>query len=181
VTVLVDQAVWPWRGDLWAHLVSDEALDELHAFAEGLGLRRLGFQGDHYDVSRSTRERAIALGAEPVDARDLVRSLREAGLRLRPGDRRPVRWQAAGERELEAGTAGSTLAAWASLAPLAGTPAPVVDAMARDGRARLAVFTRPRELAVVIEGARPPASVRPVELTTHLVDLGDRWSLEVFR
>ena len=29
MTVLVDAAVWEWRGARWAHLVSDESYDEL--------------------------------------------------------------------------------------------------------------------------------------------------------
>jgi hypothetical protein len=81
VTILVDQAIWPWRGRRWAHLVSDVSYDELHTFAARLGIPRAGFQGDHYDVPADYRERAIELGAEPVDARDLVRRLRAAGLR----------------------------------------------------------------------------------------------------
>ena len=48
MAVLVDEAVWPWRGARWAHLVSDDSVDELHAFARRLGLRRMAFQGDHY-------------------------------------------------------------------------------------------------------------------------------------
>ena len=33
MTVLVDDPIWPAHGRLWAHLVSDEDLPELHAFA----------------------------------------------------------------------------------------------------------------------------------------------------
>ena len=81
--ILVDQAIWPWRGHRWAHLVSDESYDELHAFAERLGVPRRAFQGDHYDIPAHVRDAAIALGAEVVDARVLVRRLRDAGLRQR--------------------------------------------------------------------------------------------------
>jgi hypothetical protein len=103
VAVLVDEAVWPWRGARWAHLVSDESVAELHAFARRLGLRRMAFQGDHYDVPTDVRERALALGAEAVRGRDLVRRLRAAGLRLaaadRPGSWEEVgRWSAPGSR-----------------------------------------------------------------------------------
>jgi hypothetical protein len=84
VAVLVDQAVWPWRGRRWAHLVSDASFDELHEFAARLGLERRWFQGDHYDIPADYRDQAIALGAEAVDARVLVRRLRAAGLRRRP-------------------------------------------------------------------------------------------------
>ena len=103
MTVLVDEAVWPWRGARWAHLVSDESVAELHAFARRLGLRRMAFQGDHYDIPTAVRERALALGAEAVRGRDLVRRLRAAGLRLaapdRPGSWEEVgRWSAPGSR-----------------------------------------------------------------------------------
>jgi hypothetical protein len=79
--VLVDPAVWPWRGRLWAHLVSDESYDELHDFAGRLGVPRRGFQGDHYDIPAVLREHALALGAEDVTARELLRRLQGAGLR----------------------------------------------------------------------------------------------------
>jgi hypothetical protein len=93
VTVLVDEARWSWRDRRWAHLVSDLSLTELHDFADRLGLRRVAFQGDHYDVDALHRERALVLGAEPVPARELVRRLRAAGLRL-PPSRRPGPWRA---------------------------------------------------------------------------------------
>jgi hypothetical protein len=86
VAVLVDPAVWPWRGLLWAHLVSDASYDELHEFAGRLGVPRRGFQGDHYDVPAAVREQALALGAQDVSARELLGRLKAAGLR-RP---RPV-------------------------------------------------------------------------------------------
>ncbi len=81
--ILIDAAIWPWRGHRWAHLVSDHSYDELHAFADRLGIPRHVFQGDHYDVPAHVRTEAIALGAVPVDSRELVRRLREAGLRRR--------------------------------------------------------------------------------------------------
>jgi hypothetical protein len=85
VTIFVDGAHWTWRGRRWAHLISDDSLDELHRFAHDIGKRRIGFQGDHYDVNEDDRELAIAKGAEVVTAREIVRSLRSAGLRRRPG------------------------------------------------------------------------------------------------
>ncbi|MEX1217614.1 MAG: DUF4031 domain-containing protein [Acidimicrobiales bacterium] len=81
MTVLVDAAVWPFEGRKWAHLVSDASFEELHDFAATLGIPRRAFQGDHYDVPTEYRERAIALGAEPVSSRELVHRLRAAGLR----------------------------------------------------------------------------------------------------
>jgi hypothetical protein len=83
MAVLVDQAIWPWRGRRWAHLVSDHSYEELHAFAADIGLELRWFQGDHYDIPADVRALAIERGAEEVDARELVRRLRAAGLRRR--------------------------------------------------------------------------------------------------
>src|SRR4029453_18316406 len=93
VTVLVDEARWPWRGERWAHLCSDASVAELHDFAEALGVRRVSFQGDHYDVDAAKRSEAVAAGAVPVDSRELVRRVRAAGL-LRRSVRAQYRWQA---------------------------------------------------------------------------------------
>jgi hypothetical protein len=81
MTVLVDQAIWPFEGRRWAHLVSDVSYVELHDFAARLGIPRRAFQGDHYDIPADSRLEAQRLGAEPVEARTLVRRLRAAGLR----------------------------------------------------------------------------------------------------
>lgn len=90
MTILVDRAIWPWRGRKWAHLVSDESYEELHEFAARLEIPRRAFQGDHYDVPEDYRELALELGAQPVEARELVRRLRAAGLRKgRPPHGRP--------------------------------------------------------------------------------------------
>jgi 2-hydroxychromene-2-carboxylate isomerase len=87
--ILVDEARWPWRARRWAHLASDQSYDELHRFAERLGIPRRVFQGDHYDVPTEVRERALRLGATPVTSRELVVRLRGAGLRRPPSTRRP--------------------------------------------------------------------------------------------
>jgi Protein of unknown function (DUF4031) len=81
MTVLVDPAIWPWRGRLWAHLVTDDSLDELHTFAALLGIPRRAFQGDHYDIPEPVREQAIVLGAHAVTGRELVTRLNASGLR----------------------------------------------------------------------------------------------------
>ena len=79
--ILVDAAIWPHDGRTWAHLVSDRDYDELHEFAQRLGIPRRGFHGDHYDVPTEWRERAIEMGAVSVSSRELLRRLRDAGLR----------------------------------------------------------------------------------------------------
>jgi hypothetical protein len=86
--ILVDEARWPWRGRMWAHLVSDDSYEELHRFAAVLGLPRHIFQGDHYDIPTELRLRAIEQGAVPIGSRELVVRLRHAGLRLSPAARR---------------------------------------------------------------------------------------------
>lgn len=81
MAVYVDDAVTPWRGQRWAHLMAD-TLDELHAFAARLGMPRRAFQnktsGAHYDVTQDMRLQAIALGAVPISRhrdRNLVRAV----------------------------------------------------------------------------------------------------------
>lgn len=69
MAVYVDNAIFPWRGRRWAHLMADE-LDELHAFAARLGIPRYKFQdkrsGAHYDIDATMRTTALRLGAIPV-------------------------------------------------------------------------------------------------------------------
>lgn len=84
MTILVDNAIWPWRGRMWAHMISDESLTELHEFATRLALPERAFGGDHYDITDELRECAIAEGAKPVDSRAIIRALHAAGLRRIP-------------------------------------------------------------------------------------------------
>jgi len=80
--------MWPQHGRLWAHLVSDTSLDELHAFAERAGIPRRGFDRDHYDIPDERYDELVALGAEPVSPHELVRRLRASGLRVTARERR---------------------------------------------------------------------------------------------
>jgi hypothetical protein len=148
MTVLVDEARWRWRGRLWAHLVSDGSLEELHAFAEGIGLRRVAFHGDHYDVDVEHRERAVAAGAQTVGSRELVRRLRRAGLRLSPAGR-PAPWSAAHAGAWPLPAAVRTAIAPdldAVLAALAAVDLPVAEAV---------VLQRTGEQAVLVRLAGP--------------------------
>lgn len=81
MTLLIDEAHWPWRDRLWCHLVSDSSLEELHAFAGRLGIPERGFQGDHYDLPEDLRTMAIKQGAIAVSSRDIIMALRASGLR----------------------------------------------------------------------------------------------------
>lgn len=74
MTVYVDAEAIEWRGKRWCHLVAD-TLDELHAFADQLGLRRSWFQCKkypHYDVTISVRTKALRLGALDADRETIV-------------------------------------------------------------------------------------------------------------
>jgi len=82
MTVLVDDAIWPAHGTVWAHLVSDESYDELHAFAMAAGIPLRGFDHDHYDVPEHRIPDLIAQGAVPVSGRELLHRLQQAGLRV---------------------------------------------------------------------------------------------------
>ncbi len=73
----------------WCHLFADSQ-DELHSFAQKLGLKRSYFQpgkprGDgtpsplwHYDVTAGKRRQAVAMGAREVSWRDSVKIMRAA-------------------------------------------------------------------------------------------------------
>jgi len=68
MSVYVDDMFAPFRGMLMSHLVAD-TVEELQEFAAKLGLKPEWFQNHrmpHYDVAKSTREKAIKLGAIPV-------------------------------------------------------------------------------------------------------------------
>ena len=99
MSLLVDPARWPHRGGLWCHLVSDASFEELHEFAHRLGIPRVAFQGDHYDLDEKTRQSAVQLGARTVDPRVIVSVLGAAGLRRGPA---LVRRGLAGVRDLPA-------------------------------------------------------------------------------
>ena len=79
--MLIDEPRWWFRGRKWCHMVSDATLDELHDFAQGMGIPRRAFQGDHYDIPEELHDVAVAAGAEAVSCRELLSRLRAAGLR----------------------------------------------------------------------------------------------------
>ena len=69
-------------------MISDTSLDELHDFAQQLGIPPRGFHGDHYDLPQHVRDEAVRLGARSVTSREIVRALSAAGLRLTAVQRR---------------------------------------------------------------------------------------------
>lgn len=87
MTIMVDEIrVWPHarapftRGS--CHMTTDGRLEELHAFAESIGLRREWFQphpiAPHYDLTRQRRGRALRAGAVFVPLRSQLLARRRA-------------------------------------------------------------------------------------------------------
>lgn len=91
VSLLIDTPRWPWRGHLWAHMISDDSLEELHAAARSLNLRWVAFGRDHYDIPDVLWDQACEI-AELVDSRVIIRSLRASGLRV-PGGKPKKSWR----------------------------------------------------------------------------------------
>jgi hypothetical protein len=88
MTVLIDQPIWPAHGMLWAHIVSDSSLAELHAFAAEAGIPRRAFDHDHYDVPEARWDALVQQGAQPVGVREMVERLRASGLRVTQREKR---------------------------------------------------------------------------------------------
>ncbi len=82
VDELVDYSKWTrWPApDLWCHMVTDGHIDELHHFAERIGLRRERFQGHpshpHYDLRPDKRALALQMGAKEATIREVVEAIR---------------------------------------------------------------------------------------------------------
>lgn len=87
VAILIDPPIWPARGRVWSHLVSDVSYAELHAFAARLGVPSRAFERDHYDVPSDHYATAVGLGAHPVGCQELLHRLTGAGLRRRKAAR----------------------------------------------------------------------------------------------
>lgn len=64
---------------IMCHMVADD-LDELHAMAEAIGVRRKWFEVKssvpHYDICKSKRALAVRLGAYEITSRELVKRFR---------------------------------------------------------------------------------------------------------
>lgn len=71
MSVYIDNYRGKFRGMVMSHMLAD-SLDELHAFAAKLGLKREWFQdksAPHYDVCQQKRAEAFKLGAVSIDCR----------------------------------------------------------------------------------------------------------------
>ncbi|MEV3855997.1 DUF4031 domain-containing protein [Streptomyces sp. NPDC050095] len=85
MTVYIDPPNWPGHGRMWSHLVSDVSFDELHVFAEKLGVPGRAFERDHYDIPSHRYADAVRAGAVEIGSKELVRRITEAGLRRPKG------------------------------------------------------------------------------------------------
>ncbi|WP_052459722.1 DUF4031 domain-containing protein [Tessaracoccus massiliensis] len=92
--ILIDPPRWPAHDTVFAHLISDTSLEELHAFAREAELPPRAFDHDHYDVPASRYDDLVALGAHPVGEMELIRALTASGLRVRKPQKSPTREQA---------------------------------------------------------------------------------------
>jgi len=79
MAVYVDNMRIVKRGKAWCHLVAD-SLDELHNFAQQLGLPTSWFHRKvshpHYDITVDVRDLAIARGAIVATRREVVLAVR---------------------------------------------------------------------------------------------------------
>ena len=71
------------------HLISDHGPEELHQFAEKIGLKREWYQEHprhpHYDIlSGQVRRKALRAGAKLIDNRQLVRISRKGDKSCQP-------------------------------------------------------------------------------------------------
>lgn len=82
MAILIDSPIWPAHGTVFAHLVSDTSLAELHAFAAAADIPERAFDEDHYDVPERRHNELVALGAHEVSGKHLARALIASGLRI---------------------------------------------------------------------------------------------------
>lgn len=61
-----------YRRQSYCHMMSDESIAELHHFALKIGIKSHWFHGDHYDLRKEDRDKAIIAGAKECTSRELV-------------------------------------------------------------------------------------------------------------
>lgn len=153
-------------------MISDTTVAELHGFARNAGIPWRGFGFDHYDVPEHVVDHVVALGATMIDGREIVRKLRQAGLRTAHG-KSAKQWVTVDEQTRDEALQrhGSTIAEAHQL--LDASPATVE------------VLARSSELLISVEGRRQPTDQEMVILddgfSGHAVrsPWGDAWAVEL--
>jgi hypothetical protein len=202
VAVYVDEASAPARvangrvvhDSRWSHLFADTQ-EELHQFAEKLGLRRSYFQPGqpqgngspaphwHYDLTVGKRQQAIRLGARPVTSRESIEIIRAretrneqarvadqashaAGLAYRAGDyAKASRWLHVARQ------------ADPSRAPLWAERAARVHAAAREQAAKVAGPTDDRPLDEIVAARLQAAGIGAHD---HGLQFARAWNAQRF-
>jgi predicted metal-dependent HD superfamily phosphohydrolase len=90
MAIFIDPPRWPAHGTEFSHLISNDSLAELHAFAAAAGVPERAFDEDHYDVPARRYADLVRRGAVEVGGGDLARILAASGLRI-PARRRTKR------------------------------------------------------------------------------------------
>lgn len=79
MSIYVDKSKNQFKNMIMCHMLAD-TLEELHAMAKLIGMRRSWFQPQstpHYDLSRTMRRRAIRAGAIEIDREKVVELIRK--------------------------------------------------------------------------------------------------------
>ena len=77
--VYIDFARNNFRGMIMCHMLAD-TIEELHAMADKLGLKRQWFQSGnipHYDLSLSKRREAIKHGVQILDGKQIIQLIKK--------------------------------------------------------------------------------------------------------
>lgn len=79
MSIYVDNARIPYGRMKMCHMVAD-TIDELHAMADKIGMKRERFQNKltpHYDLGLGKRALAIEAGAIEIDKREMIEFIRK--------------------------------------------------------------------------------------------------------
>ena len=71
MSVYVDDACIPFRGRVMCHMLADTDA-ELRNMADRIGMQQRWHQGDHFDIDRDMRVRAVMHGALEITRREAV-------------------------------------------------------------------------------------------------------------
>lgn len=71
MSVYVDDAQHQFGRMIMCHMLADEET-ELHQMANMIGVSRRHFQGDHYDICKAKRVKAVGYGAVEITQREAV-------------------------------------------------------------------------------------------------------------